>query len=1664
MENSILQSTRKESSTGSSMTDQQSSEIHQHLFKPLSLDLQQEFQCDQNYNLGEMHNLLTTRPHEFKHCKLKMEKHNLAYAKPLNDPTMVIKITGRDDIGRSFPGDEVCVQILSREEQEEGELVTGKVVGLMKRDEERYTFICTMDGLGPFVTPVKNNMTKIRIIQTKPGKIEIRKVDFTGRWKKESFVEMAEDQLLVVKVLKWEKQRFYPLGVVTKVLPFRDYLHEIFSKRSEIQDTPASSFQPRDDKEEDGKREDFRDDITFTIDPMNAQDLDDAISLTDQGETFVIGVHITDVASFISKDSKEDTNMKKMGRTFYPPPEAKLQPDFMVSRQLSSKYLSLLPKMERKAISLITVVNKSTNAIESSRFTLSHIMSNRRLSYEKADKIIQKHCLDNSGPLCFSNVAECVATAYRFAETHRKCRMDGGWSSGDWRSGQRAEKSRAHCMVKELMILYNSAVAEELISDDLTRDLTPMRCHQKPDHENLEQFKIQYSELLPLSPYLSHIFPGVGKSTEDGTDGEEEDDDDDDDDVDEEEEEDVDEEEEEEEEEEENNDATYHYDNDNVDDDDGDDKEEDDKVIYDDDDGDDDEDDDEEEGTERFQDDDKSIIIVTSVLQKMKTLAENRDYHTLVQLIVSDGIHPTLLPMAREFKDLQSKAVILRSCSSLSSKLGHFDLQLNAYTWASSPMRRYLDLILQRLLHSVLCGKEMAEYTKADIDQFCDSSMEQSETAEDLNLQALQIIATNKFSSGVKTKLAVVDKLPPKQYEFMIALPFDQVFNRFTIMYRHLKIVEQPKHNSDKKSVTLHWKRRVYSFNDGLKTQIDSTVNRNVTSVSIKKWRRIISAVKVEDWDKVRRCLKGVRTGGNRKHKNSREETCSKDSQHFKKFNLELRAGKVLQVQLGTEIIQGMMTPTVKLLNVNPFFEVCLEHARNPIVCFFKNACDPSKDRYRDYEEYQKIWSGICKIDTAYNAVEENNSVILETVKITWTNVSDTDLKGFFRMTQERKKKWQLEFDLTNCFFCIRLRGQHPEKEKQSEDTGLSGLQDTLPFTWVAHGVAVKSEAQMKKETRNKQNIKINFQINHQSMSGIPQQVFNKDTRFTVEVIPKKIPYVLNENAVANIKKANELVKSIATGNVPARNMKDEELHSLDHQKVDLPPLNESQQNAVQEALQNPFTVIQGPPGTGKTVVGVHITYHFYMKNKELEEQEAEQVKQAPKHDQNVPKKRGILYCGPSNKSVDIVAEQLMKLDRVLKPLRIYCDQMEMREFPYPGSKLKLCRKSLRDEKPKEKLRSITLMYLVRKPENPHSEEIKNLKDGTAEFDLDSYRKALKKAQRHELMKHDVVLCTCSTALNPNLIKTMDFRQILIDECAMATEPEAFIPLVSHNPEKIVILGDHKQIQPIVTCGRVKELGMQRSLFERYMSRALMLDTQYRMHESICEFPSNEFYEGKLKTGAVRGPLRLLNNKNEPTAILFGHVKGKEDSLVVSTAAGNEYSVANKLEAEQAVRIAELLIRQSGVKPEDIAILTPYNAQVCAVKKILKEMKKERQSIENVSVCTIMKSQGSEWPYVIVSTVRSCPLHEIRSEPNPSRAWMGRKLGFITDPNQVNVAITRAQDGLCILGNHHLLKCNDLWRKLLRHYESQGCLMDSAENIKVIAKDRLRRPKGKSVC
>lgn len=116
--------------------------------------------------------------------------------------------------------------------------------------------------------------------------------------------------------------------------------------------------------------------------------------------------------------------------------------------------------------------------------------------------------------------------------------------------------------------------------------------------------------------------------------------------------------------------------------------------------------------------DSETFPILKSLLRCLKTAAEQKNVYKIIDFVATDDIHPQLLPFAIAFKRLFQKACILRSNSTHVSRIGHYDLDLDSYTWASSPVRRYIDVIVQRLLHSVI-DKTNSRYTAQDINMSC---------------------------------------------------------------------------------------------------------------------------------------------------------------------------------------------------------------------------------------------------------------------------------------------------------------------------------------------------------------------------------------------------------------------------------------------------------------------------------------------------------------------------------------------------------------------------------------------------------------------------------------------------------------------------------------------------------------------------------------------------------------------------------------------------------------------------------------------------------------------------------------------------------------------------------------------------------------------------------
>lgn len=189
--------------------------------------------------------------------------------------------------------------------------------------------------------------------------------------------------------------------------------------------------------------------------------------------------------------------------------------------------------------------------------------------------------------------------------------------------------------------------------------------------------------------------------------------------------------------------------------------------------------------------------------------------------------------------------------------------------------------------------------------------------------------------------------------------------------------------------------------------------------------------------------------------------------------------------------------PAVQLVHITPNFEICVDHFHSPITCSSRSANDPSRNHYSDTKEYVRIWKPMCEMELAATAVDESDSIIIENLELNLRQEEEGERTGCFFLPRAWIIEWATELNLSKCLLCIRKRGLN-----FTGNLTHSAVVDPREFTWVAHGV---TKAEEKKAFPN-EGSKVEFYVHHLPMKNIPDCVFQKDTCFTVEIIPKHLP------------------------------------------------------------------------------------------------------------------------------------------------------------------------------------------------------------------------------------------------------------------------------------------------------------------------------------------------------------------------------------------------------------------------------------------------------------------------------------------------------------------------------------------------------------------------------
>ncbi len=318
-----------------------------------------------------------------------------------------------------------------------------------------------------------------------------------------------KDELLgkkvLVKITSWKVNEQYPTGEIVQILGNKGD-HETEMQSIILDRGIDTNFPPDVDKEADeiektekplrqdeiAKRKDFRNTTTFTIDPVDAKDFDDAISLKELGNgLYEIGVHIADVSHYVREGTALDREALKRSFSVYL--VDRTIP--MLPEVLSNDLCSLNPNEDKFAFSSVFVMDANGNVSER-WFGKTVINSNKRFSYEAAQEV-----LNNKSGEYFTELNILNQISYKlrevkyrmgaidFEQDEVKFKLD---ESGKPLGVYRKERLDTHKLVEEYMLLANREVAEFIYNKIKNKQDTASiyRIHDVPDKDRIEDLAL----------------------------------------------------------------------------------------------------------------------------------------------------------------------------------------------------------------------------------------------------------------------------------------------------------------------------------------------------------------------------------------------------------------------------------------------------------------------------------------------------------------------------------------------------------------------------------------------------------------------------------------------------------------------------------------------------------------------------------------------------------------------------------------------------------------------------------------------------------------------------------------------------------------------------------------------------------------------------------------------------------------------------------------------------------------------------------------------------------------------------------------------------------------------------------------------------------------------
>jgi len=388
---------------------------------------------------------------------------------------------GSDNLNTGLHGDKVKVNLFAKRS---GSRVEGEVIEVIKRKREEFVGVVELGHNYAFVSP-DDKRVPIDIFIPE-GKIN----------------KARNGEKVVARVTDWSGEHKNPIGEIIEILgkpgEHNTEMHAIIAeygfanKFPDAVEKEAEKIPDVITKEEIAKRRDFRKITTFTIDPEDAKDFDDALSIEEvEDGIYEIGVHIADVSHYVTPGTVLDAEAFERATSVYL--VDRTIP--MLPEKLSNGVCSLRPQEEKLTFSAVFKMNTEGEVLDK-WIGKTVIYSNRRFAYEEAQDRIEIKVGDFAKEINILNDIALILRKARFKngavnfETEEvKFKLDENFKPiGIFKK----VRKDAHKMIEEFMLLANRTVAEFVhkMKGEKQPKTFVYRVHEPPSEEKLKLFNL----------------------------------------------------------------------------------------------------------------------------------------------------------------------------------------------------------------------------------------------------------------------------------------------------------------------------------------------------------------------------------------------------------------------------------------------------------------------------------------------------------------------------------------------------------------------------------------------------------------------------------------------------------------------------------------------------------------------------------------------------------------------------------------------------------------------------------------------------------------------------------------------------------------------------------------------------------------------------------------------------------------------------------------------------------------------------------------------------------------------------------------------------------------------------------------------------------------------